>query len=145
MSQGGGGTAPRIEGLLESSLYVADLVRSRDFYVGLMGFAVFLADERMVALGVPGRGVLLLFRRGGSAAGSDMPVGHIPGHDGGGTLHLAFAIAAEALAGWEAQLAARGVAVESRIIWARGGTSLYFRDPDGHAIELATPGLWPTY
>jgi catechol 2,3-dioxygenase-like lactoylglutathione lyase family enzyme len=42
-------------------------------------------------------------------------------------------------------LAAQGVVVESRITWPRGGTSLYFRDPDGHSVEVATPGLWPNY
>ena len=26
-----------------------------------------------------------------------------------------------------------------------GGESLYFRDPDGHLLELVTPGLWPNY
>jgi catechol 2,3-dioxygenase-like lactoylglutathione lyase family enzyme len=35
--------------------------------------------------------------------------------------------------------------VESRIHWARGGTSLYFRDPDGNSLEVATPGLWPNH
>ncbi|MFN0129142.1 MAG: hypothetical protein ACKV19_20930 [Verrucomicrobiales bacterium] len=34
------------------------------------------------------------------------------------------------------------IPVESRIRWPGGATSLYFRDPDGHAVELATPGLW---
>ena len=29
--------------------------------------------------------------------------------------------------------------------WPRGGESLYFRDPDGHLVELATPGLWANY
>ena len=29
--------------------------------------------------------------------------------------------------------------------WPRGGESVYFRDPDGHLLELATPGLWPGY
>ena len=23
--------------------------------------------------------------------------------------------------------------------------SIYFRDPDGHLLELATPGLWSVY
>ena len=25
------------------------------------------------------------------------------------------------------------------------GNSVYFRDPDGHLLELATPGLWWVY
>jgi catechol 2,3-dioxygenase-like lactoylglutathione lyase family enzyme len=29
--------------------------------------------------------------------------------------------------------------------WPRGGESIYFRDPDGHLVELATPGLWDNY
>ena len=134
---------PPLAGLLETALYVTDLQRSRDFYQGLMGFPCFMHDERMCALGVPGRGVLLLFRRHGSAKPSHMPNGTIPEHDGDGTLHLAFAIPADALEAWAAHLDAKNIAIESRITWARGGTSLYFRDPDGHSLEVATPGLWP--
>jgi catechol 2,3-dioxygenase-like lactoylglutathione lyase family enzyme len=134
---------PPVNGILETALYVADLERSRAFYQRLMGFDCFLFDKRMCALGVPGGGVLLLFERHGSATASQTPVGTIPAHDGMGTLHLAFAIPAAALAAWEAHLGAQGIAIESRITWARGGTSLYFRDPDGHSLEVATPGLWP--
>lgn len=136
---------PRLSHILETALYVGDLTVSRDFYRRLLGFEVFLEDERMVALGVPGGGVLLLFRVGGSAEPSVSPFGTIPAHDGRGTLHLAFAAPRGELAAWEAHLAAQGIAVESRITWARGGTSLYFRDPDGHSVEVATPGLWPSF
>jgi catechol 2,3-dioxygenase-like lactoylglutathione lyase family enzyme len=38
-----------------------------------------------------------------------------------------------------------GVSIEGEMEWPRGGTSLYFRDPDGHLVELATPGLWSIY
>jgi catechol 2,3-dioxygenase-like lactoylglutathione lyase family enzyme len=52
---------------------------------------------------------------------------------------------AETLGDWEERLAMHGVAVEGRTRWTRGGQSVYFRDPDGHLLELATPGLWATY
>ena len=44
-----------------------------------------------------------------------------------------------------AALASRGVAIEGATSWSRGGRSIYFRDPDGHLLELATPGLWAVY
>ena len=34
---------------------------------------------------------------------------------------------------------------EKTITWAAGGTSHYFRDPDGHLVELASPGVWAIY
>jgi catechol 2,3-dioxygenase-like lactoylglutathione lyase family enzyme len=58
---------------------------------------------------------------------------------------MAFAIDADALAEWEKRLAEHGVAIEGRTTWRRGGISIYFRDPDRHLLELATPGLWATY
>jgi hypothetical protein len=33
------------------------------------------------------------------------------------------------------------VAVEGAHTWARGGRSIHFRDPDGHLLDLAMPGL----
>ena len=136
---------PAVTGLLETALYVADLERSRAFYERVFGFEAVLAEERMVGLTVPGSGVLLLFRQGGSVQPSETPGGTIPPHDGQGTLHLAFAIPVAALESWERHLAESEVAMESRVIQAHGGTSLYFRDPDGHSVEVATPGLWPNY
>lgn len=62
---------PPLTGLLETSLYVGDLARSRRFYEELFG-------------------------RGATHMG-------------------------------------------------RGGCSVYFRDPDGHLLELATPGVWINY
>ncbi len=136
---------PRLTGLLETSLYVSDLDVSSAFYRRVLGFEQFLRDDRMSALGVPGQGVLLLFVRHGSAEPSQTPQGTIPPHDGQGTLHLAFSIPAGELDDWAAHLAGCDVPVESRITWPRGGTSLYFRDPDGHSVEVATPGLWPNW
>ncbi len=136
---------PAVTHILESALYVVDPDRSAAFYQGLFGFPEFLREDRMVALGVPGAQVLLLFRLNASTEPSQTPFGTIPPHDGHGPQHMAFAIADAALPEWLAALASAGVAVESRIDWDSGSTALYFRDPDGHSIELATPRLWPNY
>ena len=50
---------PRTSGVLETSLYVADLDRSCGFYQRVFGFERFVHDGRMCALGVPGGQVLL--------------------------------------------------------------------------------------
>jgi catechol 2,3-dioxygenase-like lactoylglutathione lyase family enzyme len=131
--------------LLETALYVASLERSRDFYVPLLASRVLLEDHRLCALSVADRQVLLLFHLGGSARPSDTPGGTIPAHDGRGPQHLAFAVTEDELPASQKRLEALGVEVESTVHPPRGGTSVYFRDPDGHSVELATPGLWEIY
>ncbi len=87
--------------------------------------------------------MLLIFRRAAAKETVTMPGGTIPGHDGAGPLHIAFAIGKDELARWEQHLALRGVAIEGATSWSRGGRSVYFRDPDGHLLELATRGCGP--
>jgi catechol 2,3-dioxygenase-like lactoylglutathione lyase family enzyme len=136
---------PALNSILETALYVDDLDRAREFYEVALDLPLLRADHRMCAFDVSGRSVLLLFRRGASAETMTMPGGTIPPHDGHGPLHMAFAVSAEDLPAWEERLDAFGILVEGRTTWSRGGQSVYFRDPDGHLLELATPGLWETY
>ena len=133
---------PRVSHILETSLYVDDLARSREFYARVFGFIAVFEDERMCAMEVPGEQVLLLFRHGMTDQSAPLPGGVIPPHHGRGELHLAFAIPFGELANWDTHLTRLEIPLESRIEWPRGGTSLYFRDPDGHSLEVATPGLW---
>src|SRR5260370_16788480 len=130
---------PSTEGNVESSLCVTDVARSAQFYEKILGFRV-ISDfgERGCAMEAGNRQVLLLFRKGGSRA-MQSP------HDGDGELHLAFAIPAPELATWEAWLTENGIALEEKRTWGLGGQSLYFRDPDRHRIELATPHLCSIY
>jgi catechol 2,3-dioxygenase-like lactoylglutathione lyase family enzyme len=136
---------PKLDGVLETALYVDDLDRAHEFYARVLGLSSIFRNHRLIAYDVGGRGVLLLFPRGGSLETVVMPGGTIPPHDGSGPVHVAFSIAKEALPDWEARLGEGGVAIEGRTKWPRGGESVYFRDPDGHLLELATPGLWPGY
>src|SRR3546814_2808611 len=65
--------------------------------------------------------------------------------DGAGPLHMAFRITADSYDIWRAHLTAAGVTMRGEMAWPAGGHSLYFEDPDGHVLELATPGIWPNY
>ena len=138
-------SVPRLSHLLETSIYVSDLDRSEEFYRRVLGLELFLRDDRMSALGLPGNAVLLLFLAGGSIRPTPTEGDDIPPHDGGGRVHLCLAIPKGELDKWETHLRTEAVPVESRITWPRGGTSLYVRDPDGSLLELATPGLWPSW
>ncbi|WP_181706968.1 VOC family protein [Chthonobacter rhizosphaerae] len=137
--------APKLNAVVETGLYVDDLDRARAFYEGTLGLRHIFGDDRMAALDVGGRSVLLLFRRGESLAPIDTPGGSIPPHDGSGPLHFALAIARDDLEAWERYLDETGVPIEGRTHWPKGGVSLYFRDPDNHLVEIATPGLWDIY
>jgi catechol 2,3-dioxygenase-like lactoylglutathione lyase family enzyme len=136
---------PRLNGIIETAIHVRDLSASAEFYQHVLGLEVIERGERLCALSVAGRCLLLLFLEGGSTTPVETAGGIIPPHDGSGALHFAFAIGASELAAWERRLSEKGVTVESRVKWGLGGTSLYFRDPDGHSVELATPGTWPVY
>lgn len=133
---------PPLDGVLETALYVDDVGRARDFYRPLLDAELLLDSSRLVALAVAGRQVLLLFQRGATEAALPTPGGVVPGHGATGVQHLAFAIPRHSGDAWAARLAQAGIALESRVRWPKGGESLYFRDPDGHSVELATPGLW---
>ena len=136
---------PKLGGILETAIHTNDMARSRDFYQRVLGLEPMFTDDRLSAYAVAGRDVLLVFRKGATSKPVTTPSGTIPGHGGDGALHLAFAIARDELDRWETHLASCRVAIEGRNDWTRGGRSIYFRDPDGHLLELATPGLWPAY
>ena len=134
----------RIRRILETVLYCDDLARTAAFYQILLGASPMLSGDRLVAIDAGEGTVLLLFQRGNSGP-LNAPGGLVPGHDGGGPVHLAFAIDAADIDAWSTRLAQLGIDIESRVTWERGGESIYFRDPENRSVELATPGLWPTY
>ncbi len=136
------GSPPPIDGLLETSLYARDVKRTAAFYRDLFVFRMLVDSPRLVAFDVAARSVLLVFQAGSTEDDIVDARGRIPGHDGGGRLHLALSIASEDLDAWRKRLADQGVEIVGEYRWRRGGVSLYFRDPDGALVELATPGLW---
>lgn len=128
---------PTILGILESSLYVEDLHRAERFYTEVFDFPrIALDPERHVFFRV-GEGLLLLFRAQTTRQGDDLPP-----HGAEGSGHLAFAIAADTYDDWKSHLQSLNIPIEKEVTWPGGYRSLYFRDPDGNLLELATPEMW---
>ncbi len=135
----------RVERIVETALYVNDLTRASRFYADVIGCTVLLETPRLIAMSVAGESVLLLFQRGATEDALPTEGGVVPGHGAHGNQHLAFAIARDAVPAWLRRLEEAGVTIESRVQWPRGGESVYVRDPDGHSVELVTPGVWAIY
>lgn len=136
---------PKVSGILETGVYADDLGRTAEFYKRVFGFSALVDTPRLCALDAGERSVLLIFQRGATADGLKTDRGWIPPHDASGPSHFAFAIESVDLESWVAHLESNGVEIESRVTWDRGGTSVYFRDPDNHSVEIVTRGTWATY
>jgi catechol 2,3-dioxygenase-like lactoylglutathione lyase family enzyme len=133
------GDPPALGGVLETALYVSDVARSLQFYETVFGFKTMGAGERLTAMAIrPGQVLLLCLKQASLGLGRTA-------HDGEGQLHVAFSIAAGDLDAWEQRLLDRRIEIVERRSWERGGRSLFFRDPDDHLLELATPGVWANY
>ena len=131
-----------ISGIGETAVHVADLERSLEFYQGLFRFKKIAGDDRFAALRVTPDQVFLLFKSNATLEPVHTPGGIIPPHNSEGQLHFGFTIPAAEWSAWHQHLGHHKIEIESEVNWAPGVRSLYFRDPDGHLVELATPGLW---
>ena len=136
---------PPVLQVLETGLYCDDLARTAKFYRELFGLQPLVDTPRLCALDVNGRNLLLLFQKGATVDGLKTDGGWIPPHDGHGPVHFAFAIEAKDVDRWISHLRRHGVEIDGRTTWERGGTSLYFRDPDNHSVELVTQNTWRTF
>ncbi len=131
---------PLLGGIHETILYAADIPRVAAFYASLLGLrAISAPDSDAAAFRVPtGDAVLLIFRPGYAAT----PNRGVPTHGSTGPGHVAFRVASGTLASWREHLNSQGVQIELERDWARGGSSIYFRDPAGNSVELVEGEIW---
>ncbi|HLV94865.1 MAG TPA: VOC family protein [Candidatus Acidoferrales bacterium] len=133
---------PRVQAVLETSLYVTDLHRAIGFYVNVLGLRLipdgYFEGGRGAALQVGnGPSVLLLFR-----PEITRREGPLPAHGTTGAGHVAFRIGLHDLPAWREQLRQHGVAIEQEVAFGNSPPSIYFRDPDGNSLELAVADIW---
>lgn len=117
----------RIQGVYEVAVRVRDLAIAEPFYREVLGLEVGLRDEKRK----------WLFLRAGGTAG--MIVLQEDGADGP-LQHFAFTVDEPEIDRAGGRLRAAGVVCEGPLMheWIPA-KSLYFRDPDGHDLELCAP------
>jgi catechol 2,3-dioxygenase-like lactoylglutathione lyase family enzyme len=127
-----------IPGVLETCLYVDDLPAAERFYGDVLGLALVSRQPGRHLFFRCGGAMVLLFRAEASEGASS----EVPPHGARGPGHVAFAMPEREIDEWTRHLESCGVTIELRMSWPRGGTSIYFRDPAGNSLELATPRIW---
>lgn len=133
---------PRLHAILETSLYVSDLDRSLLFYKRVLGLSLvrdgYFDEGRGAALQVgSGPSILLLFR-----AEMTRHSERVPSHGAVGPGHVAFRVSADELPAWRERLRENAITIEREVAFGDNPPSIYFRDPDGNSLELATSAIW---
>jgi catechol 2,3-dioxygenase-like lactoylglutathione lyase family enzyme len=127
-----------LNGILETCLYVDDLAAAEQFYRTVVGLNLVGRQDGRHVFFRCGAGMLLIFNPAKTRdADSD-----IPQHGAYGPSHVAFAVDQVDMERWRERLEAHGVEIERIVDWPHGGRSLYFRDPAGNSLELASPQIW---
>ena len=134
---------PALSGILETAVYVDNLESAERFYGGVLGLTkIFTVPGRQLVFRLQ-EGILLVFDA--HQTQREQVVingGAIPLHGAFGAGHVAFRVDKSELETWRSHFRATGVAIESEVPWPNGAHSIYFRDPAGNSLELATPDMW---
>jgi catechol 2,3-dioxygenase-like lactoylglutathione lyase family enzyme len=130
----------KVSDIIEVSLYVTDLSAAEQFYTEILGLSLFAKLEgRHVFLRCGNRMVLLFNAEATShSAGGQSDA---PSHGMQGAGHVAFAGQDHEIDLWKECLGEHGVNIEKEISWGES-RSIYFRDPSGNSLEIASPSLW---
>jgi catechol 2,3-dioxygenase-like lactoylglutathione lyase family enzyme len=132
----------KLSHILETCLYAGDLDAAERFYTDVLGLTLHSKQSGRHVFFRCGEQMVLIF----NPSESSKPATHngldVPLHGTTGAGHLCFAVREASLPAWQTQLARHGVAIEKIIDWPGGGRSIYFRDPAGNSLELATPRIW---
>jgi catechol 2,3-dioxygenase-like lactoylglutathione lyase family enzyme len=130
-------------GVLETSLYVDNLEAAERFYGGVLGLTkIFFVPGRQLVFRCQ-ENVLLIFNpQHTERERVIINGGAIPLHGARGPGHMAFRVSKNELETWRKHLRDSAVAIESEVSWPNGAHSIYFRDPAGNSLELATPNMW---
>jgi catechol 2,3-dioxygenase-like lactoylglutathione lyase family enzyme len=119
-------TSLKVTGIDHVVLWVNDLKRSKDFYIGLLGMRVAHESDWQSFLWCGEHQMVALFeKRDGDGVAGGQEVNH-----------MALRLQAGEYADVKAALEAAGCEVNGR---TGDPNCLYFADPDGHRLQVLTP------
>ncbi len=121
----------------ETCLYVKDLNRTETFYNDQLGLKIISKSEGRHIFFKAGSSVLLCFIA--DATKNDK---NLPGHFGEGNMHIAFEIPIDKYDGAKSRIRSKNIEIEHEQHWYDDYYSFYFRDPDGHSLEIVPEGMW---
>jgi catechol 2,3-dioxygenase-like lactoylglutathione lyase family enzyme len=127
----------RLERILETCLYADDLDKAERFYTSVLGLHLHAKETGRHLFFKCGSQMLLIFNPAKTIQESDAAP-----HGAHGPGHVAFAVPLAELNQWKSHLEAMNISIEKEVSWPNGGCSIYFRDPAGNSLELASPLLW---
>jgi len=119
-------TALRVTGIDHVVLHVKDLTRSKKFYVELLGMTMEHASSWQLFLKCGNQGVALFEADNGDEI-----------HGGSEMNHMALRLKSGEYEKIKALLEEQGIKVTGR---SGDPHCIYFSDPDGHRLQLLTPG-----
>ena len=128
----------KLNQILETALYVNDLTQAEHFYCELLGLEKVSSTPNRDLFLRCGNSMLLLF----NPVQTKVDGGVVPTHGSIGQGHMAFGIPRTDLLAWTKFLKEKGIAIEKNVNWDEKDASIYFRDPSGNSIELASETLY---
>ena len=125
----------KVERVLETVLYAEDLQAAEAFYTKILGLEVYSRVEGRHVFFRCGSGMFLVFNPK-TTEKEKSP------HGCYGSGHIAWSISNDEINAWRQWLRTSEVTITEEVSWPKGGHSIYFNDPAGNSLELATPEMW---
>lgn len=127
----------QITQIKETALYVQDLNRTEDFYHKKLELSIISKEEGRHIFFKAGSSILLCF-----LADTTRKSESLPPHYGEGNQHIAFEVPKAEYQQVKKKIREKGIEIEHVQSWGDEYQSFYFRDPDGHSLEIVPEGMW---
>ena len=126
-----------VSNIKETCLYVGDLYKTKAFYHEKLALPLISLVDGSHVFFKAGTSVLLCFLSESSSVQTTLPPHHASGH-----IHFAFETEGSNYQNCKEWIINMDIEIVHEQKWANNKMSFYFRDPDGHLVEIVEQGLW---